>query len=77
VASVVGIGSMAGGIGGVIMTKLGGHLFDFYGAQGELQTGYRIMFAICAFAYLFAWGVMKALVPAHTVVPITTEAASA
>jgi ACS family hexuronate transporter-like MFS transporter len=24
-----------------------------------------IMFSICALAYLVAWGVMKALVPAH------------
>jgi ACS family hexuronate transporter-like MFS transporter len=77
VASVVGIGSMAGGIGGVIVTKLGGYLFDFYGAQGELQTGYMIMFAICAFAYLLALGVIKLLVPAHKVVPIAVEAANA
>jgi ACS family hexuronate transporter-like MFS transporter len=65
VASVVGIGGMAGGLGGVLITKLGGWLFDYYGAQGHLETGYMIMFSICALAYLTAWLVMKALVPAH------------
>jgi MFS transporter, ACS family, hexuronate transporter len=63
VASVTGIGGMAGGIGGVAMTKLGGFLFDHYQAQGHVETGYTIMFAICAVAYLIAWVVMKSLVP--------------
>jgi len=63
VGSVVGIGGMAGGLGGVLLTKLGGWLFDHYGALGQLQTGYMIMFSICALAYLVAWLVMKALVP--------------
>jgi MFS transporter, ACS family, hexuronate transporter len=65
IGSVVGIGGLAGGIGGVLVTKLGGALFDHFGAQGSLQTGYLIMFAICATAYLVAWGVMKLLVPEH------------
>ncbi|TWI66167.1 ACS family hexuronate transporter-like MFS transporter [Pseudoduganella lurida] len=65
VASIVGIGGMAGGIGGVVMSKLGGYLFDYYGALGKLSTGYTIMFTICAVAYLLAWFIMKALVPQH------------
>lgn len=65
VGSVVGIGGMAGGLGGVLLTKLGGWLFDYYGALGQLSTGYMIMFSICALAYLVAWCVMKALVPQH------------
>ncbi len=69
VASVVGIGGMAGGIGGVIISKLGGALFDHYQALGHIQTGYTIMFAICAVAYLIAWSVMKWLVPKYK--PIT------
>ncbi len=63
VGSVVGIGGMAGGLGGVLITKIGGWLFDYYDAIGQIQTGYTIMFAGCALAYLVAWGVMKALVP--------------
>nr|WP_315261461.1 MFS transporter [uncultured Duganella sp.] len=65
VASVVGIGGMAGGIGGVTLTKLGGYVFDHYKAVNDIHTGYMIMFAICAVAYLAAWAVMKALVPHH------------
>ncbi|MES2126158.1 MAG: MFS transporter [Pseudomonadota bacterium] len=66
VASVVGIGGMAGGIGGVLITKTGGWLFDYYAALGHIETGYTIMFSGCAVAYLVAWGVMKTLVPRYS-----------
>ncbi len=69
VGSIVGIGGMAGGLGGVLISKLGGALFDHYKALGHIQTGYTIMFAICAVAYLIAWAVMKTLVPKYK--PIT------
>jgi ACS family hexuronate transporter-like MFS transporter len=69
IASVVGIGGMAGGMGGVLVSKIGGWLFDYYGAQGNIAMGYTIMFALCSFAYLVAWGVMKLLVPRYR--PIT------
>jgi ACS family hexuronate transporter-like MFS transporter len=65
VGSVVGIGGLAGGIGGVLVTKIGGWLFDYYGALGQIQTGYTIMFSGCALAYLTAWAVMKSLVPRY------------
>lgn len=69
IGSVIGIGGMAGGIGGVLVSKLGGALFDHYKALGHIQTGYTIMFAGCAVAYLIAWVVMKSLVPKYK--PIT------
>lgn len=69
VGSVVGIGGMAGGLGGVVLSKLGGALFDHYKALGHIETGYTIMFAICAVSYLIAWVVMKSLVPKYK--PIT------
>ncbi len=69
VGSVVGIGGMAGGIGGVLISLAGGALFDHYKALGHIETGYSIMFAFCALAYLIAWIVMKALVPKYR--PIT------
>ncbi|QNK61608.1 MFS transporter [Pedobacter sp. PAMC26386] len=65
IGSVIGIGGMAGGLGGVFMSKLGGSLFDHYKALGHTQTGYTIMFTICAVAYIFAWMVMKGLVPKY------------
>lgn len=70
VASVVGIGGMAGGIGGVLITKVGGYLFDHYKALGHIETGYTIMFAFCAVAYLLAWLVMKSLVPTYKAVTL-------
>ena len=69
IGSVVGIGGMAGGFGGVLITKVGGALFDHYKALGHIETGYTIMFAFCAVAYLIAWSIMKALVPKYK--PIT------
>ena len=69
IGSVVGIGGMAGGLGGVIVSKVGGALFDHYKALGHIGTGYTIMFAFCAVAYLIAWAIMKSLVPVYK--PIT------
>lgn len=65
IGSVVGIGGMAGGLGAVLLTKTGGALFDHYKALGSIETGYTIMFTICAVAYLIAWFVMKSLVPRY------------
>ena len=70
VGSVVGIGGMAGGLGGVVISKVGGALFDHYKALGHVQTGYTIMFTVCAVAYVIAWVIMKSLVPRYS--PITT-----
>jgi MFS transporter, ACS family, hexuronate transporter len=36
--------------------------------QGHIETGYTIMFAFCAVAYLIAWFVMKSLVPKHKLI---------
>jgi ACS family hexuronate transporter-like MFS transporter len=69
IGSVVGIGGMAGGLGGVLISKSGGALFDHYKALGHIQTGYTIMFGVCAVAYLIAWLVMKLLVPKYK--PVT------
>lgn len=77
VASVVGIGGMAGGLGGVLISKTGGWVFDHYTALGSIQTGYSIMFAGCAVAYLVAWCIMKALVPQYREVLPDSDAAAA
>jgi ACS family hexuronate transporter-like MFS transporter len=65
IGSVVGIGGMAGGFGGVILSKIGGALFDHYKALGHIETGYTIMFTICALGYMVAWLIMRLLVPRH------------
>ncbi|MFT3948917.1 MAG: MFS transporter [Agriterribacter sp.] len=68
IGSVIGIGGMAGGLGGVLVTKIGGALFDHYKALGHIETGYTIMFTFCAIAYLIAWFIMKSLVPKYKLI---------
>lgn len=63
VASVTGIGGMAGALGGMLIAWLAGLLFEYYEAIGKIETGYHIMFLICGSAYLIAWLVMHLLVP--------------
>ena len=63
VASVVGIGGMAGAIGGILIAKAAGTLLDHFDALGKIETGYYVMFFICGSAYLLAWLIMHFLVP--------------
>lgn len=61
VSSVVGIGGMAGSIGGAIFPLFIGALLDYYIGLGNLIGGYNFIFIICGFAYLVAWLVMHFL----------------
>jgi ACS family hexuronate transporter-like MFS transporter len=67
VGSVTGIGTAAGGLGGVIVQKLAGYLTDLFSQHP--QTAYLFMFCVCALSYLIAWAMIKLLVPTHR--PIT------
>jgi MFS transporter, ACS family, hexuronate transporter len=63
VASVTGIGGMAGAVGGILVARAAGVLFKHYQALDKIEVGYGIMFVICGLAYLSAWVVMHLLVP--------------
>jgi len=63
VSSVVGLGGMAGSIGGILFPLLIGILLDHFKLLGSLNTGYNILFVICGGAYLLAWLVMHFLTP--------------
>jgi ACS family hexuronate transporter-like MFS transporter len=63
VSSVVGIGSMAGALGGFFFPGLIGYILDTNKAAGHLVTGYNIIFLICGCAYLLAWIIMHFLSP--------------
>jgi MFS transporter, ACS family, hexuronate transporter len=63
VGTVTGLGGMAGGVGGILISKLAGYLFDYYKELGHIQTGYFIVFIVCGLAYLTAWTIMHWLVP--------------
>lgn len=63
ISSVIGIGGMAGSVGGILFPLFVGWLLDYYGALGDKTTGYNIIFIICGSAYLVAWLVMHFLAP--------------
>lgn len=63
-ASVTGIGGMFGGLGGILLSLLAQKkMFVYYESINQIQTGYYIMFFICAAAYLLGWLIMHLLVP--------------
>ncbi len=62
-SSVIGIGGMAGSIGGILFPVLVGHLLDLYKLKGNIVVGYNIIFIICGFAYLLAWIIIHLLAP--------------
>lgn len=75
VATITGIGGMAGGVGSFLINKGSGALFDhaqnanmgFMGFRG-IEAGYFVIFCICAFAYLIGWTIMKSLVPKYKLI---------
>jgi len=79
IASVTGIGAMAGGIGSMIIQKVAGNLFTYAEGQGAAfhfmgfegkPAGYFIMFCFCGLAYLIGWTIMKTLVPKYKPVEV-------
>ena len=75
VATITGIGGMAGGVGSFLINKGSGKLFDYsentgmtlFGFQG-IEAGYFIIFCVCAVAYLIGWIIMKSLVPRYKLI---------
>ncbi len=75
IATITGIGAMAGGVGSLLIQTGAGRLFTyaenagaaftFLGFEGK-PAGYFIMFCFCGVAYLIAWAIMKALVPKYS-----------
>ena len=63
VASITGIGSMAGAVGGIIISQTAGFLLDHFQALNSIETGYYVMFLICGLSYLVAWTVMNLVAP--------------
>jgi MFS transporter, ACS family, hexuronate transporter len=63
VASVTGIGGMAGASGGILIAYAAGKLLQHYKNIEKVEVGYGIMFVVCGLAYVTAWLVMHLLVP--------------
>ena len=80
IATITGIGAMAGGLGSMLINKISGNLFTYAEGQGEAFTflgydgkpaAYMMVFCFCAVAYLIGWIVMKTLVPKYK--PVVVE----
>lgn len=63
ISSVVGLGGMAGAIGGVLFENLIGYTLDFFKAEGNIVLGYNLIFLVCAGSFLVAWLVIHWLTP--------------
>lgn len=70
VSSVVGIGGMAGAIGGMFFPALVGYLLDAYKATGNLAGGYNVIFTLCGLTYLLTWVIIYLLTRKKTPVAI-------
>ena len=74
IGTLVGLGTMAGGIGSMSINYGSGYFFkwaadqgsafSFFGFDGK-PAAYMVVFCICSVAYLIGWFIMKALVPKY------------
>ena len=71
VSSVVGIGGMAGAVGGILFPIVVGHLLDSYKAAGDLVGGYNVLFTICGLTYLIALAIIHLLTRNKTKVELS------
>ena len=71
VASVTGIGGMAGAVGGIFIARVAGLLLAHFTALGRTELGYGILFMICGSAYVIAWIVMHVLAPKFKPIQLT------
>ena len=79
IATITGIGTMAGGFGSMAINMGSGEFFtwaaeqgkafSFFGFEGK-PAAYMVVFCICAVAYLIGWCIMKALVPKYKPVEV-------
>lgn len=77
VASVIGLGGMAGSVGAFFFPIVTGRMLDHYMKINQPATAYGILFAICAFMYLIAFGLNHFLAPRYEPVQLRESAASA
>ena len=75
VSSVVGLGSMAGSVGGIIFPEIVGRILQSHRAAGDAGGGYALIFFMCGSAYLLAWSIMYLLAP--RLAPVALAAAPA
>jgi len=63
ISSVIGIGGMAGSVGGILFPFFVGAVLDHYKRAGNISSGYNLIFVICGCSYLVAWVLMHLFAP--------------
>ena len=71
IASVIGIGGMAGSVGGMLFPIYSGKLLDRFTAAGDVTAGYAVLFGICACAYLVTFVLHHLLAPRFEPIKLT------
>jgi MFS transporter, ACS family, hexuronate transporter len=72
VASVVGLGGLAGSAAGFFFPVITGRMLDHFKALNNVTAGYAILFGICAFAYILAFALNHVFAPRFE--PVNLEA---
>ncbi|MBO9659567.1 MAG: MFS transporter, partial [Chitinophagaceae bacterium] len=63
VSSVIGIGGMAGAVGGVLFEWGVGAVLDVYKSNNNLSAGYNALFIFCGLSFLIALLIIHWLTP--------------
>ena len=71
VATLIGIGGMAGAVGGMIFQVFVGSMLDRFAKVGNATAGYATLFGICACAYLVAFVINHLFAPNFEPVKMT------
>jgi ACS family hexuronate transporter-like MFS transporter len=66
VSSIIGIGGMAGSVGGIIFQPMVGGILDYFTRIKSATLGYNFIFMICGVSYLLAWLLMHLFAPKMT-----------
>ncbi len=71
VASVIGLGGMAGSLGAFFFPIVTGKMLDHFEKSNQAATAYGILFGICAFMYLLAFALNHLCAPRYE--PVTLK----
>lgn len=77
VASVVGLGGMAGGVVGIYFPIAAGKVLDQFTAQHNVAGGYNLLFIFCACAYIVAFVLQHLFAPSFEMMQLKEPARSA
>jgi MFS family permease len=75
VASVTGLGGLAGAFCGIFFPIYCGKILDKFTATGNVTAGYAVLFGICAFVYLVTFAIHHLLAPRFEQINLKTTKA--